>query len=418
MRTLTFLCQLFHPDYQATAQLFSDLLFEVQRRGQKVRVICGWPLSGPGLMAVGVPKREHIGDLEVVRVGWRVNVKEHLALRAIGYFSYLGGALWKLLFLKKSSLVLGTTNPPLIPLLLWFASLVRHRRYMLFLLDLYPDGLVGVGGIKKGGGIDRLWSGLNRRVYARASMVLVLGRDMAELIERRYGCAVSKIRYLPHWSQNEAASPASPSETRLWSSLNLDGAFVVQYSGNMGFWHDMVTLVRAANRLREHRNIKFLFIGDGRRRPEAQELAEEIGATNITWLPYQPKEMLNDTLACCHLALISQRQGLQGVAVPCKLYGILASGRGILGLVPSDSEVAMVITEEECGYVLRPDDDEGLAAAILRASEEPGKVREMGERARRAYQEKYTLHRAVERFAQVLEEAEESHAGAGGDALA
>ena len=171
-------------------------------------------------------------------------------------------------------------------------------------------------------------------------------------------------------------------------------------------------LVRAAYCLREHKRIKFLFIGDGRRKREAQALATELGATNITWLPYQPKESLNDSLACCHVALISQREGLQGVAVPCKLYGILASGRAVIGLVPCSSEVALVIEEEKCGLVLRPDDDQGLAAAILALLEKPEDVREMGQRARRAYQQKYTLEHGVERFTEAISGLEDEAGGA------
>jgi len=40
---MLFLCQLFHPDYQATSQVFSDLMFELARRGERIRVVCGWP---------------------------------------------------------------------------------------------------------------------------------------------------------------------------------------------------------------------------------------------------------------------------------------------------------------------------------------------------------------------------------------
>ncbi len=399
---MIFLCQVFHPDYQATSQVLSELMFELARCGQAVHVVCGWPLASPDAMAAGVPKTERLNGLQIERAGFRVNFKRNLFLRGLGYGSYLGGSMRRLLFCNRGSFVLGCTNPPLMPALIWCASFFRQQSYVLLLHDVYPDGLVALGKIKRGGMVDRLWTAVNRRAFQRAERILVLGRDMATLVERRYGCRPEAIRYIPHWSQNELSPPARPEETRLWSRLGLNANFVVQYSGNMGLWHDINTLVRAAHHLLAHKHIKFLFFGDGRRKSEARALAEDLRATNITWLPFQPKETLNDSLACCHLALISQREGLQGVAVPCKLYGILASGRGVMGLVPSDSETAMVINEEMCGRVFKPDDAPGLAAAILDLSNRPEEVRQMGERARSAYQQKYTLHHAVERFSEAI----------------
>ena len=399
-----FVCQTFFPDYQATSQLFSDLLFELARRGHRTRVICGWPLAAPGVMAEGLPKRERVRQLHICRAGWRVDFKKNLLFRCLGYLSYFGGTVWHLLLDKDPSLVVGCTNPPMMPWLIWLVSSVRRRPYVLFLLDLYPEGLTAMGKIKQGGWVDQLWTLLNRRAFRRASRILVLGRDMQDLVQRRYACISGQLRYVPHWSQNEDPSPASPETTKLWARLELGQCFVVQYSGNMGLWHDLESLVRAAQRLSDRPGIRFLFIGDGRRKQAAQALARQLGVGNILWLPYQPKETLSDTLACCHLALISQRDGLQGVAVPCKLYGVLASGRAIIGLVPANSEAAMVIREEICGLVLKPDDDAGLAAAILDWAGKPEMVRAMGERSLRAYQEKYTLKQAVERFELVLSE--------------
>jgi len=51
---------------------------------------------------------------------------------------YLGGSFCRLLVCKDDSFVLGCTNPPLMPLLIWLASCLRRRDYVLFLLDVYP----------------------------------------------------------------------------------------------------------------------------------------------------------------------------------------------------------------------------------------------------------------------------------------
>jgi glycosyltransferase involved in cell wall biosynthesis len=188
----------------------------------------------------------------------------------------------------------------------------------------------------------------------------------------------------------------------LFRELHLSDKFVIQYSGNMGLWHDINSIVRAASLVKDYERICFLLIGEGRQKALAFALAKNLKLSNVVWLPYQAKEALEDSLSCCHIALISQRAGLEGVAVPCKLYGILASGRAVLAQVPAASEVSLVVQEEACGVVVAPGDHEALAREILALSEDPDRVAEMGRRAHAAYKAKYTLEAGVKAFEEGL----------------
>jgi glycosyltransferase involved in cell wall biosynthesis len=190
----------------------------------------------------------------------------------------------------------------------------------------------------------------------------------------------------------------SAEETQLYKKLNLTGKFVVQYSGNMGLWHDIETIVRAAGLLKAHPQIHFVMVGDGIRKKKAFELAGELQLTNMTWLTFQPKETLSDSLSCCHAALISQCEGLQGVAVPSKLYGILASGRPVLGMVPMGSETDRVIAEEHCGISLNAAQPEDLANAIIKLANNPQEAVNMGKNSFFAYKSKYQIDSAVSQF--------------------
>ena len=214
---------------------------------------------------------------------------------------------------------------------------------------------------------------------------------MAQLVQQRYQVPTEKVCYLPHWSVVPIDTPVRPEDTQLWSRLKLEGKFVVQYSGNMGLWHDIESIVRAAALLQDHPEIQFLLIGQGMRQKQAEELSRDLSLSNIIWLPYQDRETLADSLSCCHAAIISQRGGLEGVAVPCKLYGILASGRAIIAQVPSASEVALTVTEENCGRVIAPGNAEALAACIRDLESSRTDTQRMGTNAHEAYRVKYTL---------------------------
>lgn len=395
LNSITFLSQVFHPDEQATSQLFTDLLSRLAKKELVIRVVAGFT---KGENNHSPSKRELYQGVEIRRGGVLLDYKRGFIRRALHYLCFLAGGTVEVWRLRKSTLVVGVTNPPITPVWLWLLSKCFVKRYALILLDVYPDGLVALGIMRDESLPVRLWRWANRKAFQKAEHIVVLGRDMAELIHTRYGIPMERIIYIPHWSSFVSDGVLSAEDTRLYQKLGLRGKFVVQYSGNMGLWHDMETIVRAAELLKMHRNLHFLMIGGGRRKKKAVELAEHLKLTNVTWLPFQPKETLVDSLSCCHVALISQREGLQGVAVPCKLYGILASGRATVATVPKGSEIDRVIAEENCGVALHGATPQDLANVILELARDSGRVKIMGDNAYAAYQAKYSIGPAVERF--------------------
>lgn len=392
---LAVVCQVYYPDAQSTSQLLAELLPEIGRNGTAVTILTGFPFG----TRASPPKRETIAGVDVRRTGLRfLDYRAGVVRRALHYGCYLLGCTLQLCRLPRGTLVLGVTNPPFLPVWLWLVSRLRGSRYSLMLQDIYPDGLEAVGRLAPGGVVATAWRSANRRAFARACHILVLGRDMAERVSTRYGVPQHRIGYFPHWSLSGVRPEIEPADTALHRRLELGEKFIVQYSGNMGLWHDIDGIVDAAALLRKREDVIFLLIGAGLRRRSAQERADRLGLRNLIWLEYQPRETLADSLACCHVALVSQRPGLAGVAVPCKIYGILAAGRPVVAMVPAGSEIDRVISEESCGITIQPGDGDGLAAAIVRLKEDRGELLRMGAAARRAAKEKYTLDRATQRF--------------------
>lgn len=394
-RPILFLCQVFPPDPQSTSQLFGSLVGALGKKGVGVEVWSGMPAifatprrsegNGWRVLRLGLPNRKHLG----------------LSYRVIAYGSYLFAVGLRLIFLSRHENVVATTNPPFLPIWVWFISAFRGWRYRLVILDQYPEGLEQIGWLSTHRVISRIWRFFNGKAYRAALQISVLGRDMARLIQRNYGVAAKTLDWVPHWSATEPPVAKPAKQSRILHRLGLTDKWVVQYSGNMGLWHDLENVVRAAHLLQKEPDLRFLLAGGGLRRTAAEKLARNLDLSNVIWIDPVPLEELDDLLAGCHAALISQNEGLVGVAVPCKLYGILASGRPILAAVPRACEAARVVLEEQCGEVLPPHDPHALADSIRRWLANPKEVQSMGHRARQAYERHYTLDCAVERFRKV-----------------
>lgn len=399
MNHIVIVSQVFHPNTQSTSILLTDLALNLRHQNTKITVICGFP---NGIDNHIVDRYENFNDIDIYRCGINVNLKAGLWQRVTSYVSYLVHAGWKLTFLERKEIVIGVTNPPFLSILLMLVSLITRCKYYFIMHDVYPEGLVAVGKLTEQSLINKIWRKLNQLSYNRSQKVITLGRDMSDLLIKNYALDRCKIEYIPNWSLTTAQEPTPFEKNDLARELELQDKFVVQYSGNMGLWHDIDTFIRAAASLNSNPDIQFLFIGNGMGQNRAQQLAKELELTNIIWMDFVPQEQLNTSLTCSHVALISLNHGLEGIAVPCKLYGILASGRAILAQVPERSEIAYVVEEENCGFVVPPGDVDGLVKRIEQLATNRDLTSKMGWNSFQAYKSKYTIEIIAKQFESIL----------------
>lgn len=390
---------MFYPDTTSTSQLFQTLLKQLTRTGWSIDVYCGYPTDS---RLRHLPRIDNLHGITIYRCGSRLPLKRNFLFRTICYATFLIAVLFRLLFVDSRATWLGVTNPPFNVQVLAICSWLRKHSFSYFLLDLHPEGLLATDSLNKNNPLVKFWLFLNGLSYRRAKSLFILGRDMRALLNQNYRTSDQIVHYMPHWSPIEPFRVKHFDESRLTQQWGLLETFVVQYSGNMGLWHDMNSFVRLADSFREDSSTRFLFIGDGVRKPDAEALATTLQLDNIYWKPFVPLEDLEESLAACHVALISLRNDLSGIAVPCKLYGILASGRPIIAQVPHDSEIAITVTEFECGFVVPPGDDLQLIQSLNQLKTDSRLREEMGRNSRAAYVSHFTCRSVVERLEQLL----------------
>ena len=407
--------QVFYPDTQATSQLLSALATalasetpETIEQKLAVKVLASYPSQARG-QASSSHREEQWGQVLIKRGGFKIDSKKSLFHRALAYFSYLLWLFFILLFkVQKHEQVLVVTNPPFAPLVVYFAHRLRSLTrstfsYFVLLHDIYPDGLLALGKIKTEYWWVRLWKGINRKALGSAQKVITLGRDMSMHCQRVYQLAPNDLQVITNWSpvDFDQAPKYSAEQSDLWKLLPSQAqhpqTLLVQYSGNMGLWHNIEGIVETASYLTES-PIHFLMIGDGRRKQSAQDYAQSLGLNNMTWLPFQDLDKLTDSLQCTHLSLVSQRPEVLGIMVPSKYYGILASGRAVIAQAPALSEIALSIEEHQCGIVLSDPNPQKLAEQLRELCADRERVDQMGVQAYHAYQQSYSFSQAVGLF--------------------
>ena len=175
----------------------------------------------------------------------------------------------------------------------------------------------------------------------------------------------------------------------------------MMHAGNLGLAQDLGTVISAAERLATRPDIRFVFVGDGASRATLQRHVAERSLTNVTFLPYLPKEQVQEVIAAADVHLITLAPGLKGCAVPSKVYGIMAAGRPFIAAVDDDSEIDLIVRDHECGVRVPPRDPGALAATVASMPGRP--LDEMGQRGKTAFEASYTRSIATERYRLLLE---------------
>jgi glycosyltransferase involved in cell wall biosynthesis len=402
---LIILNQFFYPDHSATSQLMTDLAESLVERGVDVTALAGRGLYNGG---------ERLAPCEVyrgVRIerAWTTGFGKGSAVKRLcDYLSFYLGASWKLLRLPKHDVVMALTTPPLIGLVALIIGRLRGMRVVALVQDVYPDIAVSLGSLGRRSPATLLLNYLSRLALRKSDRIVVLGECMQERVIEKIGERFSsRVDVIHNWADGLAIKPLDGEENPFSTEQNLNGKFVVIFSGNLGRVNEFSTALEAALILRESTDILFLFVGEGARRAEIENYIETHNLDNVRMLPYQPRAALRYSLAAGDVSLVTLSSGLAGLCVPSKSYGILAAGRPILFVGDSKSCIARIITDNKCGAVVSSGDSHLLAEVISDWSSDKAALSKLNLAARKTFEQHFDRRQAVnaylETFSKCLE---------------
>lgn len=367
-------------------------------------------LSGRGRYNGGerLPSGETYKSVRIERA-WATSFGKKTSLgRILDYLSFYLGASWKLLRLPRHDIVMALTTPPLIGLIALIVGRLRGMRVVALVQDLYPDVAVSLGALKKRNPATRFLDYLSRLMLRKSDRIIVLGECMRERIIAKVGESVAaRVDVIHNWSDGGEIKPLNGEENSFSTRQNPEDRFVLLFSGNLGRVNEFSTVLDAALILRHRADILFLFIGEGAKALAIENFPRMHNLDNIRMLPYQPRETLRYTLAAGHASLVTLADGLAGLSVPSKTYGILAAGRPILFVGDTRSSVARIVQDNNCGEVVASGDSARLAEIISDWASNRDKLTPLSLAARETFEKYFDRARAVnsylETFAKCME---------------
>ena len=395
-KTLWVVTELYYPEETSTGYYLTRIA-EGLTDEYEVKVLCGQPnYSARGVRAA---KREIHKRVEIFRSFGTTLDKNIIIFRLLNMLTLSLSIFWNaLLQFKKGNQVLVVTTPPSLPFVTAIASLLRGTSYILLIHDNYPEILIAAGKTSAESSFVKTLNFFNRWLYKYASKIIVVGRDMEKLLERKTEGLDIPIKTIPNWAEMETVEPADRAANALLQELNLQDQFVFLYAGNMGYPNDLESVIRCAEQLKNELPIHFIFLGNGVKRNWLEREVREKSLTNVTILTPRPRSEQSVFLNACDVALVSLVKKMCGVSMPSRTYNILAAGKPILAITENLSELAQVVTEDNIGWIVPPNAPQELLETIRQIYLNRNKLSEMGNRARHSAEKKYSLNAALEKY--------------------
>ena len=405
----------YHPDTASSGILMTELATGLHRRGIDISVLTGQPHYHGD--AESQPRRSVHEGVPIKRLRTPLLRTTSGLTRA---FNWILFTVWAALALLVSRApddrhVVVVSAPPLLSIGLWPVCRLRGWEYTYIVHDIYPENVVLLGFIRDEGVVHRVWRDLHRRSIRAADAVVVLGDEMKRRVCDLAGDDFDPdtVTVIHNWEDEEFIEPLDKSENPFSAEHDLVEPFTLLYSGNIGAWHDLETLLRAAPSFGDDVHVEL--IGEGDRKEYFEDLAAELDLDDtVSFLPYQPYDRLPHSLTAGDVFIVAAHEGFEGISVSSKLYSAMATGCPILCIAQPHDDIARVVEEYDAGIRVSQGDTEGIVEAVERWLDSPELVAEQGRNARRAFEEHFTREQAVDAYYRVLMD-EEPPAVDGGD---
>lgn len=391
-------CQYFFPEEFKINELVEGLV----ERGNSVTVLTGKPTypRGPypkGYKFWGVQKEEYKGA-KIIRVpeltrgnGGAIGIVKSM-------LSYMFCGKWYARWHKIEADAILCFQ--LSPVTMATPALVYQKKlgvkYVHWVQDLWPESVTATTSIK-GGPVVKWLNKLVTKIYSKADVILVQSRAFEKSICEK-GDFKEKLTFAPNWAGDSIANGEQHS-----ADCNLPEGFKVMFAGNIGVAQDFPNIIKAAELLKNIKDIKWVIVGDGRAREDAEKEIAKLGLQeSFVFVGRHPVNTMPWFFKQADAMLVSLKdEFIFSLTIPSKVQAYMASGKPILTML--NGEGSKVVEEAGCGLTAASEDYKTLAENVKKMYEMSKSERdELGKAGRKYYDDVFAKEIVINRVNDIL----------------
>lgn len=317
----------------------------------------------------------------------------------LNYFSYLViGWIWMFFhaMLHKYDVVFCQQLSPVTmssPAVLY--KKMRNVPLYTWVLDLWPESLQVAGKINNNT-ILGFFNLFVKSEYKNSDRILTSSRNFDKSI-LKYGAYKDEIIYFPQWSDG-VSNPSSLDFALPEKLLQLSNGtnFIVMFAGAIGETHGMECNMQAALKIKEHKDIKWGIVGDGRKLDWGRSFIADNGlADTVLTLGRFPSETMPKFFEKADVMLVSLNDSpLFNMYSPAKIASYMAAGKPIIAAL--NGEGREVVEASNCGWAVKAGDSEALSRLIVElAQTDRHALSEKGKNGKDYYDKFFTKEKSL-----------------------
>lgn len=352
------ICQYYYPEPFRIHNICEELV----RRGHEVTVVTGEPNYPEGTIYKGY---ENHKISEEILNGVRVQRcpiiprKTGTVYRALNYYSYSFSA--KRFVLSKRCIASDGKAFDIVfvnqlsPVMMAEPAIAYKEKYnipiLMYCLDLWPASLIA-GGVKKNSLSYKFFHKVSKRIYTKMDRILVTSKMFKQYLMENFNVDEEDIEYLPQYAE-DVFKPLSCSKEK--------DTVDFMFAGNIGTAQSVITILKAAEFLKNEPKIHFHIIGGGTELPMLQEKSKNL--SNVTFYGRRPLEEMPYFYNKADAMIVTLKADpILSYTLPGKVQSYMAVGKPIIGAI--NGEAADVINNSGCGFCGKAEDVDELVSNI------------------------------------------------------
>jgi glycosyltransferase involved in cell wall biosynthesis len=378
-------------------------------RGHSVTMVCGSGHRASSDLAghpVDGQRKGNVDGIDVIEFCLPYSNYDSLLKRTWIFLLYAWRSV-KLVLRLDYDLLFATSTPLTAGIPGIVMKVFRKRPFIFEVRDLWPE-LPREMAVITNPLILKAMDILEWLSYHSADACIGLSPGIVRGITRR-NIPASRVTMVPNGCDLELFKPALHKGVENFPGIGKDD-FVAIFCGAHGLANGLDAVLDAAKVLkqRNEQNIKLLFIGDGRLKPQLRERSGKEQLDNCVFCDPLPKRELAKIMAVADagLMILANVSAFYYGTSPNKFFDYIASGLPILNNYPG--WLAEIIGESDCGIAVPAADPESFANALITLRDNRNRRIRMGGNARTLAQRDFNREKLADQFVDFLEETQKN----------
>ena len=399
----------FYPDVASTGQILMELT-EGLKETFDITVVCVVP-SYTGVIEEKYKKqkyyREEINGIKVLRVRVPEFSKISKISRVKNLLAYFINSILATFKLEKQDYIFTISQPPILGGVLGvIGKSIKGGKLIYNIQDFNPEQTMAVSYVNNKF-LLKISMAIDKFTCKTSDKVIVVGRDMQETLKGRFKKAknVPSNDFVNNWIDEKEIYPLEDSNKKVMEfkeKYNLQDKFIIMYSGNIGLYYDLENIIKVIGEFKNREDVAFVFVGEGTVKKTIEEYAIEYNLKNVRFIPYQDKKDLIYSLNAADIHWVVNAKGIKGISVPSKLYGVMASGKPVLGVLEEGSEGRLILEECHCGICAEPGNYKAIKDNINYVIENKENIKAMGINGRSYLEKHLTKEVSIKKYKEII----------------